>query len=247
MRLDGERLIVSKIGAVKVILHRPLSGTPKTVTLTRARTDKWFVSFSCEVLPEMLTPTGEVTGVDVGLLSFATLSGGQQIANPRFYRRDEADLARVQKRKDAAKLAQDWPENARQKVILARIHERIANRRSDFAHKRSRELVNQYQVIVFEALAPQEMGRSRGMRKSIMDVAWSQFIGMTVAKAAEAGRRVILVNPRNTSKLCSRCGTLVPKPLGQRTHTCPECGLVLDRDVNAALNILQRGLLSLRQ
>jgi putative transposase len=85
------------------------------------------------------------------------------------------------------------------------------------------------------------------MRKSILDVAWSQFIGMTVSKAAEAGRTVILVNPRNTSKMCSGCGTLVEKSLRERTHSCPQCGLVLDRDVNAAINILHRGLQTLRQ
>jgi putative transposase len=230
-----------------MVLHRPVEGTPKTVTLKRSRTGKWFACFSCETEAEPLPPTGTVVGVDVGLSSFATLSTGQKIDNPHFYRRDEADLKRVQQRKDAAKNAQDWPENAKQKGILAKIHERIANRRSDFAHQQSRALVNAYQVIVFEDLAPLEMGRSRGMRKSILDVAWTQFISITVSKAEEAGRRVILVNPRNTTKLCSSCGELVPKTLRVRVHTCPHCGLVLDRDENAARNILQRGLLSLRQ
>jgi putative transposase len=247
VRLEGERLILSKVGAVHVVLHRPVEGTPKTVTLTRSRTGKWFACFSCETEAKPLPPTGNVVGVDVGLLSFATLSdGGKKIDNPRFYRRDEADLKRVQQRKDVAKNAQNWPENAKQKGILAKIHERIANRRSDFAHKESRKLVNAYQVIVFEDLAPLEMGKSCGMRKSILDVAWTQFIGMTVAKAEEAGRRVILVNPRNTTKRCSTCGKMGPKALSVRVHTCPHCGLVLDRDENAALNILQRGLQSLR-
>jgi putative transposase len=193
-----------------------------------------------------LEPTEYVTGVDVGLESFATLSNGEKIENPRFYRKDEADLARVQRRKQIAKDAKNWPENAKQKRILAHIHERIANRRSDFAHKRSRELVNTYQIIVFEDLEPQRMGRSRGMRKSILDVAWTQFIRMTIGKAGcplgEAGRTVVLVNPRNTSKMCSHCGELVQKSLGTRIHTCPHCGLVVDRDENAAINILQRGL-----
>jgi len=248
VRLEGERLILSKVGAVQVVLHRPVEGAPKTVTLTRSRTGKWFACFSCETEAEPLPPTGEVVGVDVGLHNFATFSNGKPpIPNPRFYRRDEADLKRVQQRKDAAKNAQNWPENAKQKGILARIHERIANRRSDFAHKESRTLVDAYQVIVFEDLAPMEMGRSRGMRKSILDVAWTQFISMTVAKAEEAGRRVILVNPKNTTKMCSTCGEIVPKALSVRVHTCPVCGLVMDRDENAARNILQRGLLSLRQ
>src|SRR6266508_1560202 len=123
VRLDGKRLILSKVGAVQVVLHRPVEGTPKTVTLTRARTGKWFACFSCETEARVLPPTGEVVGIDVGLASFATFSDGEQIDNPRFYRRDEADLKRVQKRKDAAKKAQDWPENAKQKELLAHIQE----------------------------------------------------------------------------------------------------------------------------
>lgn len=244
--LDDARLILSKVGAVHVVLHRPLEGTPKTVTLTRARTGKWYVSFSCEMEAKPLPPTGDVVGVDVGLTSFATLSNGEEIENPRFYRRDEADLKRVQKLKDTAKNAQRWNENRRHKKALAHIHERIANRRANFAHQESRKLVDRYQVIVFEDLAPMEMGRSRGMRKSILDVAWTQFIEMTVAKAEEAGRHVILVNPKNTTTMCSSCGEIVPKALSVRIHTCPVCGLVLGRDHNAALNMLQRGLQSLR-
>jgi putative transposase len=242
VRLDGDRLIVSKIGAVRVVLHRPVEGTPKTVTLTRSRTGKWYACFSCETVAHPMEPTEHVIGVDVGLAFFATFSNGEKIENPRFYRKDEADLKRVQKRKDAAKNAQDWPENAKQKTILGKIHERIANRRSDFAHKRSRELINTYQVIVFEDLAPQAMGKSRGMRKSILDVAWTQFISMTIGKAGDAGRTVILVDPRNTSKMCSDCGELGTKKLSDRIHTCPNCGLVMDRDKNAAITILQRGL-----
>jgi putative transposase len=248
VRLAGDRLILSKVGALHVVLHRPVAGIPKTVTLNRASTGKWFVCFACETDAHPLDPVDHVVGVDVGLVHFATLSTGEQIDNPRFYRRDEADLKRVQQRKDAAKNAENWPENAKQKHILARIHARIANRRVDFAHKRSRELVNRFQVMVFEDLAPHKMGatKGRGMRKSIMDVAWSQFIRMTSDKAAEAGRTVILVDPRNTSKLCSQCSELVQKTLRDRTHTCPACGLVMDRDVNAAINILKRGLQALQ-
>jgi putative transposase len=157
VRLDGDRLIVSKIGAVKLIMHRPLEGTPKTVTLSRSATGKWYACISYETVAKEMEPTEQIIGVDVGLLAFATLSNGGQIENPRFYRKDEADLKRVQKRKDAAKNAQYWVEHTKQKALLAKIHERIANRRSDFAHKRSRELVNTYQVIVFEDLVPQHL------------------------------------------------------------------------------------------
>src|SRR6266545_3746896 len=248
VEIRGNDLVVSKIGRVQVVWHRPLAGTIKTVTLRRSRTGKWYVSFSCEVEPKRLLPTEHVVGVDVGLLSFATLSNGEQIENPRFYRRDEADLKRVQKLKNAANNAQKWDLMRHRKKALAHIHERIVNRRSDFAHKRSRDLVDRYQVIVFEDLEPQQMGakRGRGMRKSIMDVAWTQLISMTRGKAEEAGRTVILVNPRNTSIMCSHCGELVEKDLSVRVHTCPHCGLVLGRDQNAAINILRLGLQNLR-
>ena len=134
-------LVVSKIGRVRVVWHRPVEGTIKTVTLRRSRTGKWYASFSVEVEPKHLPPRSEVVGVDVGLMSFATLSNGEQIDNPRFYRRDEADLKRAQKLKDAAKNAQKWDENRHRKKALSRIHERIRFRREDFAHRRSRELV----------------------------------------------------------------------------------------------------------
>jgi putative transposase len=248
IEIRDDDLVVSKIGRVRIVWHRPVEGTIKTVTMLRSGTGKWYVSFSVEVEPKRLSASAEIVGVDIGLSSFATLSNGVSIDNPRFYRKDEADLKRVQKLKDAAKNARKWNENRHRKKALAHIHERIATRRRDFAHKRSRELVNSYQVVVFEDLEPQQIGArgGRGMRKSIMDVAWSQFISMTVGKAEEAGRTVILVDPRNTSKMCSQCGFLVEKGLSERTHTCPQCGLVMDRDANAALNILQRGLQTLR-
>src|SRR5919109_3518780 len=169
--IRGNDLIISKIGRIKVVWHRPVEGEIKTVSLKRSRTNKWYVTFSVEVEPKRLPASPQIVGVDMGLESFLTTSNGEKVPNPRFFRRDEADLKRVQKLKDAAKNAQKWDENRRRKKALAHIHERIANRRSDFAHKRSRELVRGYQTIVFEDLAPQQMGanKGRGMRKSIMD------------------------------------------------------------------------------
>jgi putative transposase len=248
--IRGNDLVVSKIGRIKLVWHRRVEGQIKTVSLKRSRTNKWYVTFSVEVEPQRLPASAQVVGVDMGLVSFLTTSNGEKVENPRFFRRDEADLKRVQKLKDAAKHAQKWDENRKRKKALARIHERIAWRREDFAHKRSRELVNSYQVIAFEELEPQQMGASkgRGMRKSIADVAWTQLIQYTCNKAEEAGRTVVLINPSNTSKMCSNpnCGRLVEKDLSVRVHDCPHCGLVLDRDQNAARNILRLGLQNLR-
>jgi len=248
VEIRGNDLVVSKIGRIKVVWHRPIEGQIKTVSLKHTPTDKWYVTFSVEVEPKRLPSSPLVVGVDMGLESFLTTSDGSKVENPRFYRRDEADLKRVQKLKDAAKNAQKWDENRRRKKALAHIHERIANRRDDFAHKQSRKLIEHYQIIAFEELEPQQMGRSSGMHKSIRDVAWSQLIQYTCAKAEEAGRTVVLINPRNTSKMCSNpnCGELVEKDLSVRVHTCPHCGLVLDRDQNAAINILRLGLQNLR-
>ena len=169
--IRGNDLIVSKIGRVKVVWHRPVEGEIKTVSLKRSQTNKWYVTFSVESEPKRLPASPHVVGVDMGLCSFLTTSDGEKVENPRFFRRDEADLKRAQKLKDAAKNAQKWDENRHRKKALSRIHERIRFRREDFAHKRSRELVNSYQVIAFEELEPQQMGKSRGMRKSIADVA----------------------------------------------------------------------------
>jgi putative transposase len=243
--LDGDDLILSKVGRVHVVWHRPTEGQIKTVTLRWSSTGKWYVAFLCEVMSHPLPPTEHIIGVDVGLESFLTTSDGEKVANPRFFRRDEQDLARVQRAKDKAKNEQNWPENARRKKALARIHERIAWRRGDFAHQTARRLVDAHQIIAFEDLNILDMVQNRRMSKSIADAAWSQLIQYTSYKAVEAGRTVVLVNPRNTSKMCSQCGALVQKTLADRVHVCPQCGLSLDRDQNAAINILRLGLQSL--
>jgi putative transposase len=200
--LRGNDLVANRIGRVRVVWHRPMEGTPKTVTFSRSRTRKWYVSFSCETESHPLPTLTTMAGVDMGLHVFATVSTGpewvSEVQNPRFFRRDEADLKRVQKLKDAAKNRQHWSENNRRKKALAHIHERIANRRSDFAQHLSRVLVDSLQVIVFEELEPQQMGKGKGhgMRKSLADAAWSQFISLTIDKAEDAGRTVVLVDPR---------------------------------------------------
>jgi putative transposase len=244
--LRGNDLIVSKIGRVKVVWHRRVEGQVKTVSLKRSRTDKWYVTFSVEVPPRRLRPTNDVVGVDVGLTSFLTTSDGEKIDNPRFFRRDEADLKRVQKLKDAAKTTQNWDENRQRKKALARIHERIAWRREDFAHQISRRLVDGFQIIAFENLNVTDMLQNGRLAKSIADVAWTQLIQYTCNKAEEAGRTAVLVDPHHTTQACSRCGEIVRKGLNDRVHDCPYCGLVQDRDHNAAINILSRGLEQLR-
>jgi len=236
-------LRVSKIGALRLVLHRPVEGTIKTLTLRRVASGKWYACFNVEVEPTPLPETERAVGVDVGLSSFATLNTGQKIANPRFFRTDEKALVKAQRR--LAKAEKGTPSRRKCRKVVAHIHERIAHRRYDFCHQEARKLVNMHGVLAFEALQIGNMMQHHCLAKSIADVAWGQFVRITTDKAACAGRRVAHVDPRYTSQDCSGCGQRVPKPLSQRVHQCPACQLVMDRDQNAAINILRRGLASL--
>lgn len=245
-KLDGNRLLLSKIGPVDVELHRPICATVKTLTIRRDAVGNWYACFSCECDPSPLEPSHKVVGVDLGLATFAYMSDGEKIERQRWMKKDAKDIARLQRKKE--KFAKGTPE--RRKVIRALCHayERAANRRRNFAHQESRKLVNEYQFIAFEKLDIQDMQATgnKTISRGIADVAWGQFVQFTTYKAANAGRTVTLVNPRATTQMCSGCGEIVPKDLSVRVHVCPNCGLVLDRDHNAALNILARGLASIK-
>ncbi len=239
----GNGLLISKIGAVRIVLHRPIQGRVKTLTVQRDAVGNWYACFACEVEPEAMPFSELAVGIDVGLESFATLSNGMKIENPRFFRHAEKDLAKVQRL--LSKAEKGTPERAKRRKAVQHVHQRIANRRKDFAHKLSRELVDGFGMIAFENLRIQNMLQNHCLAKSISDASWNQLIMYTTYKAENAGRVVVLVDPRNTSRMCSCCGTLVEKSLSVRVHQCPVCGLVMDRDENASNNILRLGLKSL--
>ena len=220
--------------ALKAFFRRVKAGENPGYPRFRGR--GWYDSFT---YPQK---DGSLVGVDVGLESFATLSNGETIANPRFFREEETELARVQRK--LSKAPKGTPERKKALRMVERVHERIANKRYDFAHKVSRYLVNRFGLIAFEDLSIQNMLKNHCLAKSISDVAWNMLVTLTSYKAASAGSVVILVDPRNTSKMCSRCGILVEKTLSDRVHNCPHCGLSVDRDWNAAINILRLGLQS---
>ncbi len=238
--IGDKHLKLSKIGKVRIHLSRSLGGVIKTLTVKRSATGKWFVIFSCETEPVPLPQNNKSVGIDLGLESFATFSDGTKIENSRFFRQGQAKLADAQRRLD--KEAKGTQRRKKLKYRVATIHERITNKRNDFTHKLSREIVNDYGTIVFEKLDIQQMQQTSwsGISKSIGDAAWNSFTSMTSYKAEWASRKVIFVDPKNTSQKCSRCGEIVRKDLSVRVHRC-ECGLVLDRDHNAALNILALG------
>ena len=178
-------------------------------------------------------------GIDVGLKTFATLSEEQEIAIPRFFRAAEHQVAKAQRR--LSKEEKGTPKRAQRPRVVARVRERIAWRRGDFAHHFSRRIANQFDLIAVEDLSVQRMTNLPCLAKSIHDAAWSQFASLLSSKAAWAGRRYVAVSPAYTSQDCSGCGHRQPLILSDRTYICPCCGVVLDRDLNAARNILSVG------
>src|SRR6266571_4703503 len=235
-----DRVTLSKIGSVKMVYHRPMKGKVKTCTVQRSSTGKWYVSFSCECEPERLPECPEQIGIDVGLKTFASLSNGEEIANPRFFRKEEKALAKVQRQH--SKLAKGTPERRKHRQVVARVHERIAFRRDNFTHQESRQIVDRFGVICIEDLHVNRMVHNHCLAKSIADAAWSGFFEKLFVKAEEAGRTAIKVNPAYTSQDCSRCHHRQKMPLSARVYHCPCCLLAIDRDLNAALNIKAVGL-----
>jgi putative transposase len=235
------KLKLSKIGLVKIKLHRDISGTVKTVTVKRDTIGKWYAVLAVETeLNQPGTHPGTAAGLDVGLEKFATLSDGSAIENPRYLRKTEKRLKHAQRALSRKQKGSRNREKTRLKV--AKLHTKVRNQRKDFLHKESRRLVNVYKMIAVEDLTVKNMVENHHLAKSISDAGWSEFLAMLCYKAEEAGSRVVKVNPSGTSQECSRCGTTVVKDLSVRVHRCPHCGLVLDRDVNAARNILKIAL-----
>ena len=240
--IKAKRLRLGKIGSIKINKHRPLEGKPKTCTILRSATGKWYATIDCEVDCSPLPKSNEKIGIDVGLDRFATLSNGKKIGNPRFFCRADKEISRS--RRKVAKSEKGTKKNAKDTKAAARIHERIKFKRHDFAHKLARSLVNKYGLIAVEDLTINLMVRDNFLAKSIYDAAWSQFRHCLSYKAEEAGRILVAVNPAYTSQDCSECGYRLRKTLSQRRHRCPSCGLDIDRDENAARNILRLGLQS---
>lgn len=211
----------------------------------RTPTGKWFVSISVELSEEevreqRLSPSQKEVGVDVGLKTFAYLSTEEEIANPRFFREDEAKL-KVASRK-LSKASKGTTEREKKRKVVARIHERIANRRKNFIAQEVCKLLARFGLIAVEALVVRNMVKNPKLAKSIADASWSMFFTRLLAKAEEAGRQVVKVNPAYTSQTCSACGHRQPMPLSVRVYECPHCCLVIHRDHNGSLNILTAAL-----
>ena len=233
--INGDRLILSKIGEIKIKLHRVINGKIKTCTIIR-KNNQYYTCFSCEVVATTLPPTNSVVGIDVGISDFVITSDGEFFKTQNSYRKNEKKIKYLQRQVSRRKKGS----NRRRKAVgmLAKKHEKVSNQRKDVAHKVSRYLVDNNDLIVHEYLQINNMIKNHKLAKIIGDAGWGLLFQYLNYKAESAGRIVEKVNPYNTSQMCSGCGELVPKKLSVRQHSCPYCGLSIQRDVNAAINIL---------
>jgi len=237
IRLNGNRLRVQHVGTIRVCLHREVDGVVKTLSLKR-EAGKWYLVVITGVgEPAKVGNILPAVGIDVGLTDFATLSTGEKISNPRYLKAELPKLRRAQRSLSRKKKGGSNRKKAKRRV--SRIHARVANLRREHRHKISNDLISRYGKFAVESLNVQGMVKNNRLSGAISDVAWSSFIDVLSYKAARAGGEVRKVSPINTSQICSGCGEKVPKTLSVRIHRCI-CGLVLDRDENAARNILER-------
>ncbi len=235
----GKKTFFPKIGWLNTKYHRPITGVPKTLTIKKAPSGKYFITVCCEnATSEPIKTTNKEVGIDLGLNHFAATSEGEFFDHPKPLK------ALAEKRKLLARQFSKTKKSScnrnKARIKLARLDEKIANVRNDFGWKLCRALIKKYGTIYAEDLNINGMVQNRHLAKAITDVSWFDFLQKLSFKAESAGGKLIKVNPKNTSQKCSACGTIIEKTLATRIHKCP-CGLEIDRDTNAARNILTIG------
>ena len=240
IRLADNRLRVQHVGTVRTKIHRSVDGTVKTATLKR-EADKWFVVLSCDLGDVVVAPsTLPAGGIDVGLEAFLTTSDGQRIGNPRYQKAELPKLRRLQRATSRKKKGGRNRRKASRRVRV--LHARVRNLRHEHHHQVALKLIRLYGLIGVESLSVSNMLKNHSLARAISDAGWAGFVNVLRCKAERAGAEVVAVNPRGTSQECSGCGVVVAKTLADRWHTCPDCGLSLHRDENAARNVLARAL-----
>ena len=235
-----------KIGKVSIIFHRKMEGKIKTATVKKSH-GKWYLTVVTDyVRKDELPENSNTVAIDVGVETFATLSDGKSIKNPRFFEKKQRQLARAQRQLQKIKDAKSKSRLKKKRRAVAKIHEKIANSRHDFVHQTTRGLVRDYGTIIIEDINVNSMLKKRWCNKQILDAAWGSFSDILAFKAECAGRKLVKVNPAYTSQTCSKCGTRTLHELKDRVFKC-SCGYSAGRDENASLNILTLGLQSLAQ
>lgn len=240
--LNTKRLHLPKLGEIKIVPHRPIEGTIKSITVSKTPAGKYFASLLCEAEIKIPKPTNHnEVGIDLGLKSFVVTSSGERVDAPKFFRKSEVKLAKLQRRLSRKKDGSN--RRARAKLKVARRHEKITNQRNDFLHKLSRRLVDENQILVAEDLNVKGMTANHCLAKSITDASWSEFVRQLGYKSEWYGSRLVRVDRFfPSSKRCNSCGWINESlKLADREWTCQGCGEVVDRDLNAAQNILSFG------
>jgi putative transposase len=238
-KISGERIYLSMIGKVRIVLHREIEGRTKTCAVIRD-VDQWYAGITTEKVDELSSNDKPPVGIDLGVTAIAALSDRTIFPAPKLLQKSEVEIRRLQR--SLSKKQKGSKNRAKAKIAMEKAWRSLRNRRNDFAHKTSRFFADNYGTIVFEDLKIPNMVKNHHLASAILDACWGKTRLLTAYKAERRGGRVILVEPRGTSQECSGCGKVVEKALSVRTHSCLHCGLELDRDVNAARNILARGL-----
>ena len=241
-KLEDNNLYIKKVGRFRLKLHRPIEGTIKTVAIKK-EVNKWYVIFSCEDVPKKILPSiNKAVGIDVGLKSFVVDSNGEKVHYPKYYRQAEKKLRVVQRKLARCKKGSNRRKKVREQV--AKLHQKTANRRKDFIYNTVADYVQRYDLIGVENLNIKGMVRNKFLAKGIYDASWNLFISHLGNKAEETGRQCVKVKAKDTTQTCSRCGSKPETKIGLnvRIYKCKNCGLVLDRDINAAKNILERAV-----
>ena len=229
------RLVVPKLGHIKIRYHRPLpDGKIKNLTIQR-KASGWYANIAVEVADTHEVAVETTIGIDVGLESFLTTSDSDKIQNPRYFRTSEQQLGKSQR--ILSRRERGSRRYNKQCEHVAKVYEHIANQRRDFHHKTAHRLFSQCEEVAVEDLKIGNMVQNHHLSKSISDAGWGNFRLLLQSKAANAGKQLTKVDPKYTSQKCSGCDSIVKKSLSVRVHDCPNCGLILDRDHNAAINI----------
>ena len=249
--VDGNGLYLPKVGNVRAVLHREVAGTIKTVTVSRSLTGKYYASVLCddgEPMPKAISDMDEesVIGVDMGLSHLLITSEGYKEGNPRFLEQAEANLRR--KQRSLSRKVKGSANRNKARILVAKVHERVTNARNDFQHKLSKRLIDDNQAICVETLKVKNMLKNRKLARHIADASWSELIRKLDYKAVWTGKHLVQVDQWfASSKKCSVCGTIAEAmPLDVRVWECKSCGHEHDRDINAARNIRQQGILKLK-
>ena len=240
---NNRYISIPKCPRIRIKMHRTFIGTIKSITVSRTTDNKYYMSLLVEEEIKPMEPVDKMIGLDLGLKNLIVDSNGHKYKNHKYLTKSQEKLAKEQRK--LSKMVKGSSNRNKQRIKIARLHKKIQNQRNDYLHKLSKKIIDENQIICIESLLVKDMMNDSKLARNISDVSWSRLVSMLIYKANWYGRKVVKV-PSNypSSQLCSICGykNSVTKSLNIRKWTCPECGTIHDRDINAARNILSKGI-----